>query len=147
MVRLNANDARCEALFASPLQPSDALTAEAVADVIDSTARQLGPGGCAGRMAQEYGDHPEAAIERMRWARQLVGKLAEFPRPASAPTLLAVASAAWATAGPAAQSRQRSSSPCGDTHRPRHGPERLAPRPGRNPRRAATLTGRLRATS
>jgi hypothetical protein len=27
--------------------------------------------GCAGRMAQEFGDHPDAAPSRMRWARQL----------------------------------------------------------------------------
>jgi hypothetical protein len=26
-------------------------------------------------MAQEFGDHPEAAVERMRWVRQLVGGL------------------------------------------------------------------------
>jgi hypothetical protein len=25
-------------------------------------------------MAQEFGDHPEAALDRMRWIRQLIGE-------------------------------------------------------------------------
>ncbi len=28
-----------------------------------------GAAGCAGRVAQEFGDHPESAAVRMRWAR------------------------------------------------------------------------------
>jgi hypothetical protein len=74
MTRLNVNDARCEALFASGLQPSDDPTAAEVAEVISRTVRQFGIRGCAGRMAQEFGDHPEAAADRMRWARLLVGE-------------------------------------------------------------------------
>jgi hypothetical protein len=65
------NEAVCEALFASPLQPSDALTAETVADAIGSTVRRLGTPGCTSHVAQEFGDHPEAATDRMRWIRQL----------------------------------------------------------------------------
>jgi len=35
-------------------------------------------------MAQEFGDHPEAACERMRWARQVVAGLpAARPAPAT----------------------------------------------------------------
>ena len=74
MTRLNVNDARCEALFASGLQRSDFPTAEALTEAISRTVRQLGIRGCASRMAQEFGDHPEAACERMRWVRQLVGQ-------------------------------------------------------------------------
>ena len=70
MTRLD--EARCEALFASGLQPSDAPTVSMVAAAITRAVRQFGTGGCAGRMAQEFGDHPEAAAERMRWVRQLV---------------------------------------------------------------------------
>src|SRR4029077_19537730 len=62
---------RCEALFASELQRSDAPTAESVTEAISRTVRRLGTRGCAGRMAQESGDHPQAAAERMRWVRQL----------------------------------------------------------------------------
>jgi hypothetical protein len=74
MTQLNVNDARCEALFASGLQPSDDPTAAEVAEVISRTVRQFGIRGCADRMAQEFGDHPEAAVDRMRWARLLVGE-------------------------------------------------------------------------
>jgi hypothetical protein len=69
------NEAVCEALFASPLQPSDELTAEAVADAIGATLRRLGPSGCASCLAQEFGDHPLEASDRMRWIRQLTGDL------------------------------------------------------------------------
>jgi len=69
--RLNVNDARCLALFASGLQPSDAPTAETAARAINRAIRRLGIRGCVARMAQEFGDHPDAAATRMRWARQL----------------------------------------------------------------------------
>jgi hypothetical protein len=75
MTRLNLTDARCEALFASALQPSDTPDAAMVAEVISHTVRQLGTRGCAGRMAQEFGDHPEMAAGRMRWIRQLAGEV------------------------------------------------------------------------
>jgi len=71
MTWLNLNDQRCEALFASALQPSDSPTAAMVAEAISWTLRQFGARGCAGRMAQEFGDHPDAAARRMRWVRQL----------------------------------------------------------------------------
>jgi hypothetical protein len=70
--RLDVAEARCEALFASALQRSDAPTPDVVAETITRTVLQFGTRGCAGRMAQEFGDHPEAAAERMRWVRQLV---------------------------------------------------------------------------
>jgi hypothetical protein len=81
MAQLNVSDARCEALFASGLQRSDLPTAEAVAEVISGTVRQLGIRGCASRMAQEFGDHPEAARDRMRWVLQLAAQV--FARPAA----------------------------------------------------------------
>ena len=72
MTRLKVTDTRFAALFVSGLQRSDDPTCEAVADAVSRTVRQFGVSGCAGRMAQEFGDHPEAAIDRMRWIRQLV---------------------------------------------------------------------------
>jgi hypothetical protein len=81
MARQDVSDARCAALFASALQQSDALGFEAVTDAISAAIRQLGLPGCAGRMAQEFGDHPEAARERMQWARRLVGDLPTAPPP------------------------------------------------------------------
>jgi hypothetical protein len=79
MARLNVYDARCEALFASGLQRSQAPTAEAVAQAISRAVRQLGTRGCASQMAQEFGDHPEAALDRMRWVRQLIGEVSAPP--------------------------------------------------------------------
>jgi hypothetical protein len=75
MTRLNVNNARCTALFVSGLQRSDAPAADAVAEVIRRTVREFGIRGCASRMAQEFGDHPETACDRMRWVRQIVGEV------------------------------------------------------------------------
>ena len=66
------NGARCQALFSSALQPSDAPTADLVATAISRAIQQFGIGGCTGRMAQEFGDHPDAAATRMCWVRQLI---------------------------------------------------------------------------
>jgi hypothetical protein len=74
---LNVNEARCEALFASGLQPSDAPTAGMVAEAIDHAMQRFGIGGCAGRTAQEFGDYPDVAAERMRWVRRLATWAAE----------------------------------------------------------------------
>jgi hypothetical protein len=82
MTRLNVANARCEALFASGLQRSDAPTADRVGEAIRRAVRRFGTRGCAGRMAQEFGDHPEAAAERMRWVRQLTAGTTARP-PAS----------------------------------------------------------------
>ena len=80
MAQLNVADARCEALFASALQPSDAPTADMIAEAITRTMQQFGTGGCAGQMAQEFGEHPDLAAERMRWARQLAAHAAARPQ-------------------------------------------------------------------
>ena len=72
--QLDSNGARCQALFCSGLQPSDAPTAGTVATAIRAAVQQFGIGGCAGRMAQEFGDHPDAAASRMRWVRQLIAQ-------------------------------------------------------------------------
>jgi len=45
-----------------------------VAEAITVAVRRLGIRGCIGRMAQEFGDHPEAAAERMRWVRRLAAE-------------------------------------------------------------------------
>ncbi len=75
------SDVRCEALFASALQPSDAPTADMIAQAIRSAVQRFGTRGCTERMAQEFGDHPDAAARRMRWARQLAVWNAARPAP------------------------------------------------------------------
>jgi hypothetical protein len=69
---MDVDHARCEALFVSALQQSDLVTADAIAAAISRSMQLFGADGCASRVAQEFGDHPEAACERMRWARQLL---------------------------------------------------------------------------
>ena len=67
-------DARREALFVSALQPSETPTADTIAEAVLSAIHRFGSRGCAARMAQEFGDHPEAAAARMQWARQLTAQ-------------------------------------------------------------------------
>ena len=74
VTQLDMDGARCQALFSSGLQPSDAPTTDMVAAAISRAVQQFGIGGCAGRMAQEFGDHPDSAAGRMRWVRQLIAQ-------------------------------------------------------------------------
>ena len=76
MNSLTVNDAQCAALFVSGLQRSEAPSGAAVAEAARRAIRQFGVRGCVGLMAQEFGDHPEAAVDRMRWIRQLSRDLA-----------------------------------------------------------------------
>ena len=72
---INVNAARSEALFASPLQLSQRPTAQQLREAIMQTVRSLGTRGCAARVAQEFGDHPDLAVRRMCWARQQVARM------------------------------------------------------------------------
>ncbi|WP_173162036.1 hypothetical protein [Phytohabitans suffuscus] len=63
---------RAEALFASLLQESTASSpAQVRAAVVDALLRH-GVTGCATVVAAEFGDHPDLAIRRMRWAVKAV---------------------------------------------------------------------------
>lgn len=57
-----------EALFASDLQFSHRPDPDAVAEAIHGALSSLGHRGCLERVAQEFGDHPDLAVERMRRA-------------------------------------------------------------------------------
>ena len=58
-----------DALFASAVQRCDEPDSGQVRQAIAAAIRAFGSLGCAELVAQEFGDHPEAAIARMRWAR------------------------------------------------------------------------------
>jgi hypothetical protein len=76
---------RAQALFASHLQPSDRPTPAQVADAIINSLRGYGGiAGCVATMATEYGDHPEAAAARMRWALALAATSGVFAGPVAA---------------------------------------------------------------
>jgi hypothetical protein len=72
MSRLNLNEARSEALFASTLQRSEEPTVAQVRAAVAAAVRRFGCRGCAACMAQAFGDAPGVAVARMRWARRMV---------------------------------------------------------------------------
>jgi hypothetical protein len=69
---LSLDTVRADALFASALQCSDEPSAAQIRQAIIMITSALGCTGCAARVAQEYGEHPETAAARMRWARTAV---------------------------------------------------------------------------
>jgi hypothetical protein len=91
----NSSASGADALFVSALQCSDAPSPGQVRQAIDAAVRAFGASGCAGRVAQEFGDHPETAAARMRWARAAAGAaLADLvPAPRRSPDLTALAAA------------------------------------------------------
>ena len=72
---------RADALFASALQPSDDPSAAQVGQAITAAVRALGARGCAARVAQAYGEHPETAVMRKRWALATVAAAFEAAGP------------------------------------------------------------------
>jgi hypothetical protein len=84
---LSIDTARADALFASVLQISDAPSAVQVKQAIDAATSMLGDLGCAAKVAQEFGEHPETAVTRMRWARaEVAGAFSRLdPDPGYAP--------------------------------------------------------------
>jgi hypothetical protein len=60
--------ARSQALFICELQPSQQPDADQVRAAVRRMVGTFGVRGCVARAAQEYGDHPETAVPRMRWA-------------------------------------------------------------------------------
>jgi len=59
---------RAEALFVSSLQSSEVPGADQVRRAVAGTLRRVGIRGCATAVAGEFGDHPDMAVARMRWA-------------------------------------------------------------------------------
>ena len=83
MYRPSTSAVRAEALFASVLQRSDRPSPGQVRKAVAAAVRAYGGRGCAERVAQEFGDHPEVAVARMRWARAVADEVfASPPEPA-----------------------------------------------------------------
>ena len=90
MHHLSVSAARADALFVSALQRSEELSTGQVRQAVVSAVRAFGSRGCAERVAQEFGDHPDTAVARMRWARTVAAEtfggsgpgLARVPLPA-----------------------------------------------------------------
>ena len=73
--------ARAQALFLSTLQPSESPAPDQVRRKVATMFRLLGILGCGARVAAEFGDHPDTASARMRWA------LATIDTPCPAPSV------------------------------------------------------------
>ena len=69
MPYLSSGASQANAIFASGLQHGDEPSAGQVRQAVAAATRTFGSSGCAERVAQEFGDHPETAVIRMRWAR------------------------------------------------------------------------------
>jgi hypothetical protein len=81
MDHLSIGAARANALFVSALQRSAEPSTDQVRRAVAVTVREFGSRGCAERVAQEFGDHPETAVARMRWARATTGAAFAGPAP------------------------------------------------------------------
>jgi hypothetical protein len=75
MFPVDVTTLQADALFASALQRSDELSPGTIRQAVAATLDAYGGAGCAGRVAQEFGDHPESAAARMCWARAAVAVL------------------------------------------------------------------------
>jgi hypothetical protein len=74
--------ARAAALFVSDVSVADHPTDVEVDDAIRRSLRtHCGSRGCAADLAAAYGDRPELAASRMRWALGIVGS--RYARPAA----------------------------------------------------------------
>ena len=68
--------ARAEALFTSALATGSDPSHDAVDEAIRLALRARGGvRGCAADVAAEYGDHPDRAVPRMRWALGMIDQL------------------------------------------------------------------------
>jgi hypothetical protein len=82
---LSISAVRADALFASAMQRSDKPSAAQIRRAITAAVRAFGGPDCAARVAQAYGDHPEIAVTRMRWARTAAAAAFDSSRPEAAP--------------------------------------------------------------
>ena len=81
MAYLSIGALQADAVFVSGLQRCDEPTMGQVRQAVAAAIRAFGSSGCAGRVAQEFGDHPETAMIRMRWARRVAREAFADPGP------------------------------------------------------------------
>lgn len=85
MMISTATDLVAEALFVSDVQPSQSPSAAEVRAAVTRAVLLRGSEGCSAAMAAEFGDHPESAVRRMGWVRDMIR--AAYPATAVASAL------------------------------------------------------------
>jgi hypothetical protein len=72
--------ARAQALAVSAISAAEGLDRASVDAAVRATVRALGGvDGCVAALAREFGERPETAPLRMRWAKQAVSSLYATP--------------------------------------------------------------------
>jgi hypothetical protein len=99
MAYLGVGAVRADAVFVSGLQRSEEPNVGQVRQAVAAAIRAFGSSGCAGRVAQEFGDHPETAVIRMRWARRVTREAFADPAPEQGPAAGTNADG-WLVVGP-----------------------------------------------
>ena len=84
MNHASTSAAWAEALFASVLQRSDRPSPGQVRKAAAAGVRAYGGRGAPDWSPRGFGDHPETAVQRMRWARELADKVFTPPPPGPA---------------------------------------------------------------
>jgi hypothetical protein len=97
MTYLGIGAVRADAVFVSGLQRRDDPSAGQVRQATAAAIRAFGSSGCAGRVAQEFGDHPETAIIRMRWARRVAREAFADPAPEQRPAAGRMQAGGWSS--------------------------------------------------
>ncbi len=105
---LSVSGLQADALFASEPQRCDEPCADQVRQAVATSIREFGYSGCVARVAQEFGDHPETAVIRMRWAHAMAG--AAYAKSAPQPGSLADADG-WHAPRPRLSADQSAGSP------------------------------------
>jgi hypothetical protein len=108
MAYLSIGAVRADAVFVSGLRLSDEPSAGQVRQAVAAAIRAFGCSGCAGRVAQEFGDHPETAVIRMRWARAVAREAFADSAPQPGPSADA---GGWLVVRPRLPAEQATGSP------------------------------------
>ena len=115
MAYLSVSAVRADAVFVSRLQRCDKPSAGQVRQAAAAAIRAFGCSGCAERVAQEFGDHPETAVIRMRWACAVAREAFADPAPEPGPGANA---RALLVIGPRTPAEQMSGSPSAGQREP-----------------------------
>jgi len=74
MTYLSMDAVQADAVFVSRPRRCDEFSAGQVRQAVAAAVRAFGCSGCYGRVALEFGNHPDTAMLRMRWARDFARK-------------------------------------------------------------------------